>query len=66
MKVSGNLFFYGLPLAFDEYTFPERIEPLFHNNSDNQLLNGRDEVDEPKDSSKSERNLLSIITKKRQ
>ena len=42
----------GLPLTFAEYAFPERIEPLFHNDSDNQLLDGRDEVDEPKDSDK--------------
>lgn len=39
-------------MFFLEYTFPERIEPLFHNNSDNQLLNRRDEVDEPKNSDK--------------
>ena len=48
-KLAVTCFFYGLPLAFDEYTFPERIEPLFHNDSDNQLLDGRDEVDEPKE-----------------
>ena len=48
-KFAVTCFFYGLPLAFDEYIFPERIEPLFHNDSDNQLLDGRDEVDEPKE-----------------
>ncbi len=37
----------GLPLTFAEDAFPERIEPIFHNDSDNQLFNGRDEVDEP-------------------
>ena len=42
-------FFYGLPLAFAEDAFPERIEPLFHSDGDNQLLNRRDEVDEPKE-----------------
>ena len=41
-----------LPLAFAEDAFPERIEPHFHNDSDNQLLNRRNEVDEPKDSDK--------------
>ena len=50
MKVCGNLFFYGLPLTFAEDAFPERIEPIFHKDSDNQLLDGRDEVDEPKGS----------------
>ena len=34
-------------MFFLEYTFPERIEPLFHNDSDNQVLNRRNEVDEP-------------------
>lgn len=34
-------------MFFLEYTFPERIKPLFHGNCDNQLFNGRDEVDEP-------------------
>ena len=48
-KSAVTCFFYGLPLAFDEYTFPERIESLFHNDSDNQLLDGRDEVDEPEE-----------------
>lgn len=41
MSIPNNL------LPFLEYAFPERIEPLFHNDSDNQLFNGRDEVDEP-------------------
>ena len=41
-----------LLILFLEYAFPERIEPIFHNDSDNQLFNGRDEVDEPIDSSK--------------
>ncbi len=35
----------GLSLAFAEDVFPERIEPLFHSDSDNQLLNRRDEVE---------------------
>ena len=41
MSIPNNL------LPFLEYAFPERIEPIFHNDSDNQLFNGRDEVDEP-------------------
>ena len=36
-----------LPLFFLEYTFPERLEPLFHGNCDNQLFNGSDEIDDP-------------------
>jgi hypothetical protein len=51
-KLAVTCFFYGLLLAFAEDAFLERIEPISHNDSDNQLLNGRVEVDEPKDSSK--------------
>ena len=46
----GDIYFLIFSLTVLEYTFPERIKLVFHGDGDNQLLNRRDEADEPKES----------------